>query len=519
MGYVSGALRSIRGRKTKRQFRKHVMLCAFAVFAFAGLSQQMGFGSIGQMMGATPKAVGSHGLVSTPGAHRALLSTGACPSSYPDWFEAGGWVLYVVAILYLFLGIAIICDDYFTPSLEVICEKLNLSEDVAGATFMAAGSSAPELFSSTMSLVSNNATNELGISTIVGSAVFNILIIIAATVLSVDAPFLQLDWKPVTRDCFFYAAAIIGVLFIFRDGKVWWWEGLISVCLYFVYVGFMHFNERIMTWVDKTFSGKVASVEMDGQGTEMAVKAGDAEKAEEGGEKKEGEEEEEDSDPFKMPDSAKEIPMWALSYPWYFTFWLTVPVCAEEENKHKYLRAFSMSVFWICAISYGMVDSAAVLGCLHDIPEVVMGTLVLAAGTSIPDALGSIAVAKGGQGDMAVANAVGSNVFDIWLGLGLPWLVFLPSQGGYEEVSTNQLWPSVLILFGVLCIYYFTIMFCGWKLTKMAGWFFLVCYAGFATYSIVAVWILDIYDLKKSDDVVVANVTAAANATRHLLMA
>lgn len=31
-------------------------------------------------------------------------------------------------------------DEYFEPCLEVICEKLDLSEDVAGATFMAAGS-------------------------------------------------------------------------------------------------------------------------------------------------------------------------------------------------------------------------------------------------------------------------------------------------------------------------------------------------------------------------------------------
>ena len=54
---------------------------------------------------------------------------------------------------------------------------------------------------------------------------------------------------------------------------------------------------------------------------------------------------------------------------------------------------------------------------------VVMGTTVLAAGTSIPDALSSISVAKDGYADMAVANAVGSNVFDIWLGLGLPWLL------------------------------------------------------------------------------------------------
>ena len=76
----------------------------------------------------------------------------------------------------MFLALAITCDEYFVPSLEKICEvdlvfdpwesqpdsfptcaainfgfsmqKLDLSEDVAGATFMAAGSSAPELFAS-----------------------------------------------------------------------------------------------------------------------------------------------------------------------------------------------------------------------------------------------------------------------------------------------------------------------------------------------------------------------------------
>ena len=36
-------------------------------------------------------------------------------------------------------AIAVVCDDYFVPSLEVICQRLDLSEDVAGATFMAAG--------------------------------------------------------------------------------------------------------------------------------------------------------------------------------------------------------------------------------------------------------------------------------------------------------------------------------------------------------------------------------------------
>lgn len=75
-------------------------------------------------------------------------------------------------------GLALICDEFFVPSLEVISEKLELSEDVAGATFMAAGSSAPELFTSILGVTFGS---DVGVGTIVGSAVFNILIIIALT--------------------------------------------------------------------------------------------------------------------------------------------------------------------------------------------------------------------------------------------------------------------------------------------------------------------------------------------------
>ena len=62
-----------------------------------------------------------------------------------------------------------------------------------------------------------------------------------------------------------------------------------------------------------------------------------------------------------------------------------------------------------------------------------MGVTVLAAGTSVPDAIGSLLVARDGQGDMAVSNAIGSNVFDILLGLGLPWTLsglIWPAQKG-----------------------------------------------------------------------------------------
>jgi Ca2+/Na+ antiporter len=74
-----------------------------------------------------------------------------------------------------------------------------------------------------MSLINGSAGSEIGVGTIVGSAIFNILIIIGLTVISTGKT-LQLDWKPVTRDCFFYAAAIGGIVGTFADGKTSWWE-------------------------------------------------------------------------------------------------------------------------------------------------------------------------------------------------------------------------------------------------------------------------------------------------------
>lgn len=67
--------------------------------------------------------------------------------------------------VHVHVGVAIICDDFFVPSLEAISDKLDLSEDVAGATFMAAGSSAPELFTSVAGV---GVDSDVGIGTIVG---------------------------------------------------------------------------------------------------------------------------------------------------------------------------------------------------------------------------------------------------------------------------------------------------------------------------------------------------------------
>lgn len=144
-----------------------------------------------------------------------------------------------------------------------------------------------------------------------------------------------------------------------------------------------------------------------------------------------------------------------------------------------------------------MVEWASDIGCILKIPDTIMGVTILAAGTSVPDALSSIVVAKQGMGDMAIANAVGSNVFDIWLGLGLPWLMVIPfrgKEGGqYNEVQNSQLTPNVLILLAVLVMYLGVVIGCKFKLHPKVGYVFLFAYLLYAIYNVVFVWLLDIY--------------------------
>jgi len=188
---------------------------------------------------------GSSAARDAAGGRELLSGAGLCDDGdLASWEKNGGLVVYILGTLFLFLGIAIVCDDFFVSSLESICERLGLSEDVAGATFMAAGSSAPELFSSLMSLLSSSGGNELGVGTIVGSAVFNVLVIIGATAVF-SGQTLDLDWKPLTRDAFFYAASVGSIIVIFNDGEVQYWEGVICVLLYFTYILFMKYNVRL----------------------------------------------------------------------------------------------------------------------------------------------------------------------------------------------------------------------------------------------------------------------------------
>ena len=131
------------------------------------------------------------------------------------------------------MGLAVVCDEYFVPALEVLTDRMQISNDVAGATLMAAGGSAPELATSFLGVFV--AKSDVGFGTIVGSAVFNVLFVIGMCVLySKDT--LHLTAWPLVRDCFYYALSL-GALAVFvgvvSPGEIEWWEALVllGTCL------------------------------------------------------------------------------------------------------------------------------------------------------------------------------------------------------------------------------------------------------------------------------------------------
>lgn len=155
-----------------------------------------------------------------------------------------------LALLYLFVGIAIVCDELFVPALEIIAEDLKLSNDVAGATLMAAGGSAPELATSFVGVFKRS---DVGFGTIVGSAVFNVLFVISMCVMFTPKKFspLELTWWPLFRDCSYYVLTLATLAAFMYDGVIMPWEAVIQFLLYFGYVFMMSKSEQLEEWVTK----------------------------------------------------------------------------------------------------------------------------------------------------------------------------------------------------------------------------------------------------------------------------
>lgn len=167
-----------------------------------------------------------------------------------------------------------VTEERFVPALNVIANHFNIPDDVAGATLMAAGASSPELFSSIVALFITHSA--LGLGTIVGSEIFNQLVICAGAILAARSGKLHLDRAILSREVGFYALSIILLMFALKDRRrapdddefgpehiyISFNEAALLFGGYILYVLVCSYFESIVSWFSKGAQLTVAKSEM-----------------------------------------------------------------------------------------------------------------------------------------------------------------------------------------------------------------------------------------------------------------
>ncbi|KAJ4949352.1 hypothetical protein JOQ06_020867 [Pogonophryne albipinna] len=200
------------------------------------------------------------------------------------------------------------------------------------------------------------------------------------------------------------------------------------------------------------------------------------------------EDEEEDDQPLSLswPDSCHKRITYLLIMPIVLPLWLTLPDVRKPTAKRFFPISFIGAICWIAAFSYLMVWWAHQVGETIGITEEIMGLTILAAGTSIPDLITSVIVARKGLGDMAVSSSVGSNIFDITVGLPFPWLLWsFINNMSPVKVSSNGLFCAIVLLFIMLLFVIISIAACKWRMSKMLGFIMFMLYFVFLVLSVM----------------------------------
>ncbi|GIX96041.1 hypothetical protein CDAR_7001 [Caerostris darwini] len=187
---------------------------------------------------------------------------------------------------------------------------------------------------------------------------------------------------------------------------------------------------------------------------------------------------------ISWPKENKKRISYVLMAPIIFPLWLTLPDVRRDEKKKWFFITFLGSIIWIAIFSYLMVWWATVVGQTIGIPNEIMGLTFLAAGTSIPDLITSVLVARKGFGDMAVSSSIGSNIFDVTVGLPTPWLLSALIFGPVKVSSTGMA-CSIVILFLMLLFVIISIACFKWQMNIGLALVMFLLYFAFVAMSLL----------------------------------
>ncbi|CAK1588679.1 unnamed protein product [Parnassius mnemosyne] len=421
-----------------------------------------------------------------------------------DQLRRGAFLLYVLFGIYAFTLLTIVCNDYFIPCVEFICEDLKIPQNVAAATFMSVATSCPEFF---VNVISTFLTeSDMGVGTILGSAIFNALGVAAIGGLAAITP-ISIDRRPVTRDVLIYMFNVIALVIIVWDGRVEWYEALVLGILYITYFVIMFNSVRIFALYDRIIE-KVQKNNVE------YIVTNDNKRIEEGIDNKAFNNTDmtinniQNTEKQPVVEKAEELekPMksiwrfpkensltyriwWVYTWPLKFILGLTIPLPAT--CRRFYPLSFIMCIIWIGVNSYFVSWSMTVIGYTFLIPDSVMGMTFLAFGGCLPEACSIFIMSRRGEGGIGVSNALGANSLAILFALGLPWLIrtlTLVVQGADSTVvyinSAGIGYVVGSLLVAVVSLY-ITLYIGKFQLRKRLGLVLIVLYAIFITFAVL----------------------------------
>lgn len=328
-------------------------------------------------------------------------------------------------ILMLSLVLLVKGSDYFVKSASTIAEKLGVSEFVIGLTLVAVGTSIPELASSIAAALQQ--ASGIVIGNVVGSNIVNIGFIVGLA--AVIFP-MKTEIEMLRRDGYIMLFAALLFFAFALNGELSILESAFFILIFIAYVFFLfeeaekyegklHFKEFVVYFFKFEYivraRQKLGSIRNESTGAEdFAPREG----------------------------FAKDILILVVS-------------CAAIIIGARYF--VEKSIFF-----------AEFLG----IPETIIGTTLVAVGTSLPELVVTVTAARQGFGSIALGNIIGSNIANIFLILGLSGLIY---PIAVDQISLFFTTP-VMILISVLLLVFIST---GWEIKRWEGVALMAFYAAF----------------------------------------
>lgn len=137
-------------------------------------------------------------------------------------------------------------------------------------------------------------------------------------------------------------------------------------------------------------------------------------------------------------------------------FWKLLFAIVPPAHKGGGWPAFIIALTFIGSVTAIVGEVASLLGCVVGMEDSITAITFVALGTSLPDTFASITAAQSfDSADSAVGNVTGSNSVNVFLGLGLPWVIASHYNASIDQpyqTPAGQLGFSVMIFLITSCI-------------------------------------------------------------------